>query len=259
MEFTKRSNLGALLAAVLVGLLSLCINHVFRATPEDIDRLLRRFKEVTSRVSEDATPTPGRPPAQLLDDLTQVKAAMDQEFKTRAHLKSFDPSPIKQLGDILATALKSLEHHSETTSTQLHQGRMLAFKALFLAAEMLPLEYSELFQQVGDRILQDDSELAEKRQVQLLLGFHECKIFQDDKDDAVLERLKSFARRQTDASLAIDFFVTVAQEMQKKGRLRAARAILRHGIEIYQDHPEKRKLVNQLIDIQIETAPPRFH
>lgn len=256
MEFTKRSNLGPLVAAVMVGLLSLCINQVFRVGPEDVDRFLDGLGRVRMEIEQRTRPME-RTPLRLLDDLKRVERVLNNIFHQQVRGRSRDTDQvIRVVGNLTSTAYE-LENHEQATSQQVQQGRMLELSGLFLAAQLMPNEFSEQFLELGDRILNTDSSVSQNERVQLLTSFHEFHIGQNP-DAVVLQMLDDYSQRQIFDSLAIRLYLLISQEVWIQGRIDLARDILLQGVKIYHDHPDKQKLANRLIDLKIGRSPPNL-
>ena len=253
MEFTKRSNLGSLLAAVMVGLLSLCINQVFRVEPDDVDQFLARLGQMRKDVQERIRPI-DRSPLILLGELRRVEKTLNNIFHKQVRGRKCDTDQVNRVVAILTTTANALKNHEYATSQQVEQGHMLAFSGLFLAAQMMPDGFSEQFRQMGDGILNMDSTELQKEHVRLLSEFHEFNVGQI-QDAVILQKLQAYSQRQTDESLAIRLYVLISEEVWNQGRLNLARDILLQGVNTYHDHPDKQKLANRLIDLEIESLP----
>jgi hypothetical protein len=252
MEFTKTSNVGPLIAAVLVGLLAICTDHAFMK-PEDIDRILRGFNRSSAETS--GTPTVVSQlenPKLLSQKLLAGYEALTGASQGKRNGKPVNAKGLAKLVAQLNEASIALYEHPHATDAQKSQGQLNYLRALFLAAEMAPADHSDTFRDFGNRILAQGN-VTDPGKVRLLLAYHECSGGRIAEDlPGLLDRLAAFSKRETDQATAIDVYSLLSDELFSRGQPIAAMKVLQQGRAIYFQHPGKRKLNERLIDLQMK-------
>lgn len=257
-----KTNTAALVAAVLVATLSLCINQIFRITPKQVDAMMGSFQSLksvsrdfmsgvaadnASQTSKDVAP---RKPSQIIADLEQLKKMLDVFLAAFVQTRTRQDEKLKPIGTVVRKASAALESQSDgIPSDQLIHGRMLIFENLFLVAGMNPEEYSADFEAAGDLLLSDPN-FTQREAIELFRAFHSLQLH-TDPNGVVLQKLRDYSVKQPDHSFAIQLYPLVADMMKRNGRPQLSCLVLRQGMDIYRNHKDRPRLVNQLIDLKI--------
>lgn len=254
MEFTKTSNVGPLIAAVLVGLLSLCIPFVVRMSPDDIDGVLRGLKNTAREAVTETDPAPRRvirqSPDELLADIKKIYRQLLQLNKRVRQGAKYNPTKVQSFINYVGLATTDLEDHQSATGGQKNAGALDYFKCLFIAAELEPRAYSTLCQSSGEKLLQTDS--PESRSVRLFLGYHTYGFSRIQNPLVLKGRLVEFSRAHSDEGFVIDLHLLVARELQNSGKERLATQVLKQALAAYAHSPARTRLSNALIDLKMQ-------
>ena len=256
----KKSNTWALVAAVLVATFSLLFNHLFRITPDKIEGMLdsvETFKTVSEDLVTSLTTTApeatgvNRSPRQVMDDLDQLKPILDAYFRAYVGNQTEFDDKIEQAGLIVRAADAAIEAKSnELPAEDLFLARMAIFQSLFLVAGMQPDEYSRDLHESAERLLVDP-ELRQADPLRLFLAYHDLRLH-SDSNEVVLQKLEDYSAEQPNDTIAIQLYGLAAEVMKKYGRRSLSELILRQGMQIYQGHEDRSRLVQDLIDFKIE-------
>ncbi len=247
MDFTKRSHLGSLIAAVLVGTLSLAINQVFKSNPEAVAVLLRRLQRPATAASADAGSSPVQIVA-LMKAREQLLAKMYLNWTVDEIMKT---SRVQAICQTTQRDLAAINGLSEATDDQLREASMVALSVYFMGAEMMRAEFTELFSRLSRELL--DSELgdAQTPQIKLLAAYHGLDVRQSD-GRSLLSGLKEFSQTHADSDLCVKLYLLVAEDLVRQKRRPLARAVLSQGKAIYREKPAAQQLINRLIDLQAQ-------
>lgn len=244
MKFAKRSNLGSLIAAVLLGTLSLAINQVFKSNPEAVASLLRKLQPPVTR------------PADTRRDPSQVVAAMHtrERLLAKAYAK-WTTTGVKKNAQVqgLCRATRNdlavIGQLNQVTEEQRLQASMLALKAYFMSAELMRDEFSELFLEHSQQLAESELADAQVRKIELLRAYHLLRVKQSDAQ-TLLVALRDFAKTHADTKLCISLYLLVAEDLARQHKTNLARAVLSQGKETYRGSPGVKRLINRLIDLQ---------
>jgi hypothetical protein len=256
MDFAKRSNLSSLLAAVLVGLLSLQINQVFKTNPEAVDRVLR---QLTESLFAEAPPADVPPEDRLSPELVSAIENLDQRLARMYQIwksvrltseNSRVPHQVGQSARAIQASLTELEKRDDVSEEQWRRARMLALSAFFVSAEILPDEFSQAFQDHCEQLLAENLTSDQRKKVTLLRFYHQMQVSQSN-GEGLLARLRGFSRAHPTADVGVPLYLVIAQDLASQGRAPLAKKVLKQGMSVYHGQPEAGHLVNELINLNL--------
>ncbi|MCA9151898.1 MAG: hypothetical protein KDA92_21495 [Planctomycetales bacterium] len=246
MEFGRRSNLGSLISAVLVGLLALGANEYARLDPRKLDSFFAQFK---------AKPEPPKqqlpPPKPTVRSVTIEINGVERELfplfgKINAHVLTADDEKLREVLKRFSATLTKLEN-DEAIQTGIDPKTQLALlRALFMAAELHSEPFAEPFSVWSQRLV-DSSNHQLASQAAALSFFRENNL---DTPDAqlILSQLERFSVEHPNPDLGIHFYLNVANQLVSRGHYELARTVIKLGADIYKGRPGTFRLVNWLID-----------
>jgi hypothetical protein len=250
MAFERRTNLGSLLAAVLVGLLALAVNQVFKSSPEEVETLLTQIHKSTEAGWEQFLSP--RLPARRLHQLIDCQRRLGRVYQSWSGIGGVLPE--RKIRETVARAQATsaiLEQTPELTRKQgkLAESAMLA--VYFMAAEMLPDQYSSQFLELSGCLLESAATPDEVARIEHLRLYHAYR-FNEPDDLRLLKKLREFSQDVTDAKAGVPIYLTVTADLVTQGRTHLARAVLLQGSSMYYGQKPTRRLVDQLVLLQIQ-------
>ncbi len=246
MEIGRPSNLGTLVSAVLVGLLSLASNQYARMDRQALDDFVTRLARSDSAKVPAVTVDSVRAEIEKTD--TQLIPLFDRWM--RREPPDHDP----QLEQILAelthwwTELQTYPEVQQALSLADHR---LILRILFMAGEICPRQYSDEFLLWANQLAQSSDE-STRAEVAALCLYQQHDFLRPDATQLITD-LDRFTCDHRDPQYGVRLYSMIAYELCRFGHTGVAQKVLQHGAEVYRNDVHVRQLINELIDLQVRT------
>ena len=252
-EIERRSNLGPLVMAVVVGLLALASPHYRRLDMQAIEELLT-FESAAEPEALPATETlevMGPPPA---TDLLRARLAeIDQKFSIR--YKQWKKGQVPKTDAELKTGIAEVRSFAaqleKIAGSYADDEQMAVLRLLFMAADIRSGPYSDAFLALCEHLESNENEQLAS-QAGVLRFYHFYDLTRPNAAE-LLPALDDFSSRHHDPKCTIRLYSMVSHSLWSRGRLSSAEEVLQLGIQRMAGQPGVGRLVNQMVDQR--TAP----
>ena len=246
-EIEPRSNLGPLIMAVLVGLLSLAASHYRKLDIQTVDTMLSDLTAPTTTETQPVSLLGMNPELKALKDkLPQIDARLSAAFENwqLQHQNRNNPELLAAVADVKPFA-EQLQPILKAFSSD-EQLRVL--RLLFMSIQLQPGTCDQAFEQLCQHLESlPDEKTRSMAGVLHYLKRHDLK---QPVPSRLLPALGEFSREFKDAGCGVKLYAIVADSLRTHGYYDFAQQVLRHGIDLYSGTPGVSRLVNQMIDQQ---------
>jgi hypothetical protein len=264
MELGRPSNVGSLVAAVLVGSLALVSNHYARLGARLYYQMTRQPPAAsqtptvpTSIEDPDLPGSDGHPrePAlwttaeELGAALEKLELPLTESFDQWRRLRHVSPHPSAELQRRLAAVKKvhdSIQARPPVIDELVTKNRLSLLRVYFMAAQVQPQQYVTTYREHSHRLL--NSSVAEERiQAEALQVYLVQDLYRPDVATLTSD-LERFTAAHPDHRLSVELWLLIARELSVRGHRKEAETLLRRGIQLNSAKRDKRRLVELLID-----------
>ena len=240
-EFERRTNLGSLVMAVLVGLLPLVSNQYVKVKPETLLSALPKTSEKNTN-NEEMFPPSGV--EKLRADIKSVDALLSQPFSayTVGRRTRYDPRLLRGIAAVRPYADRIDEICQEFNLIE----QTTVLRLLFMAAQLQQETFRPAFVTLCSHI-EDKGDQKTTAQAGVLRFYHEQDLSQPNLKELV-QALDRFSATHRDPIPEIHLYSIISQGLWRAGHSNDAQEILQRGIRRFKGQPGVSHLVNQMID-----------